>query len=86
MLNVLEKFCKVFFTVLFLILFIPFAVTPVGLAFLILWGMCSKKNEPEEKLQNNISNIYWSSCSNNVKRRKKIIMYNDGGYKFEIVI
>jgi len=87
-LNIIDKLCKGFFVILLIILFIPFAVTPVGLAFLILWGACcSKKNESKEKLQNKIiNNVYWSSCSNNVKRRQKIIMYNDRGYKFEVVI
>jgi len=85
-LNTIEKLCKGFFVILFIILFVGVAVTPVGLAFLILWGMCSnKKDEPKEKLQNN---IYWSSCSNIIKRNKskKITMFNDKGYKFEIVI
>jgi len=85
-LNIIEKLCKGFFVILFIILIVGVAVTPVGLAFLILWGMCSnKKNEPKEKLQNN---IYWSSCSSIIKRKqsKKITMYNDRGYKFEIVI
>jgi len=82
-LNLIDKLCKGFFIILLVILLVGVAVTPVGLAFLILWGMCSKKTEPKEKLQ---SNIYWSSCSVGVKRRKKIIMYNDRGYKFEVVV
>jgi hypothetical protein len=85
-LNKVDKVLTGFFAILFIILFVAVAVTPVGLAFLILWGMCSKKkDEPKEKLQNN---IYWSSCSNIIKRNKskKITMFNDKGYKFEIVI
>lgn len=85
MFKTLDKLCKGFFTILFVILLVGVAVTPVGLAFLILWGMCSKKNESKEKLQNS---IYWSSCSNVIKRKqsKKIIMYNDKGCKFEIIV
>lgn len=80
MFKTIDKLCGGFFAILLIILLIPFAVTPVGLAFLILWGMCSKKNEPKEVIQTDlINNVYWSSCSNIVKGKKKITMYNDRG-------
>jgi len=72
--KILETLCKGFFAILFTILLVAIATNPIGLAFLILWGACSKncKNESKKEVQSNVvSTMYISLPSYKIPKRKK---------------